>query len=175
MATPRPRGGTSLTVRPSIWTSPEDGFSSPATIRRKVVLPQPEGPSRTMNSPSRTDRLMPSTATTSPNSFLISLVAMCAIAAPLSRPRGRPRPAGRARSRPRRHRPGRVLPTAQATDRARPRTGLDEPRVRRTRRAGPEPLTPSTSCRCRGSASRPTPRPLRGSSCRSRHSPSCRG
>ncbi len=82
-------------------------------------------------------------------------------------------------------RPG-TVPTATAppgtgaADRSggRPRPAPDGPR-RASCQAdpgmGPEPLTPSTSCRCRGSASRPRPRPLRGSSCRSRHSPSCRG
>ena len=36
--------------------------SSPASIRRVVDLPQPEGPTRTMNSPSRISRSMPGTA-----------------------------------------------------------------------------------------------------------------
>src|SRR5438045_1301395 len=36
--------------------------SRPATIRRAVVLPQPEGPTSTMNSPSRISRSRPSTA-----------------------------------------------------------------------------------------------------------------
>src|SRR6478672_600062 len=36
--------------------------SRPASIRRVVDLPQPEGPTRTMNSPSLISRLMPGTA-----------------------------------------------------------------------------------------------------------------
>src|SRR5215831_10578118 len=42
-------------------------------MRRSVVLPHPEGPSRTRNSPSFAVRVIPSTAVTGPNSFLISL------------------------------------------------------------------------------------------------------
>src|SRR5881275_2080113 len=38
-------------------------------MRRQVVLPDPEGPSIEKNSPSRTSRSMPSTATTSPKRF----------------------------------------------------------------------------------------------------------
>ena len=41
--------------------------SSPAIMRRAVVLPQPDGPSRTMNSPSVISRSRSSTATTSSN------------------------------------------------------------------------------------------------------------
>ena len=36
--------------------------SSPATIRSVVVLPQPDGPTRTMNSPSATSMSMSLTA-----------------------------------------------------------------------------------------------------------------
>ncbi len=40
--------------------------SRPAIIRRLVVLPHPEGPTNTMNSPSWISRLKSSTAVTSP-------------------------------------------------------------------------------------------------------------
>ena len=43
-----------LTVRPSIDSVPDEIDSSPAIMRSVVVLPQPEGPSSTMNSPCRT-------------------------------------------------------------------------------------------------------------------------
>src|SRR5687768_11396335 len=46
---------------------PDVGCSKPPIIRRVVVLPQPDGPSRLKNSPSRTSRSMWSTATASPN------------------------------------------------------------------------------------------------------------
>src|SRR5689334_469994 len=74
MATPRARGGMSLTIEPPIRMSPLVCFSSPQMMRRYVVLPQPEGPSSTMNSPSGTDRLMPFTAGTSSNFLTTSRV-----------------------------------------------------------------------------------------------------
>src|SRR5690349_8621663 len=74
MATPRARGGTSLTTSRPITISPDVGFSRPAMIRRNVVLPQPDGPGSTKNSPSCTARQMPSTATTSPNCLRILVV-----------------------------------------------------------------------------------------------------
>src|SRR5438309_9591675 len=40
---------------------------NPEIIRKVVVLPQPDGPSRTRNSPSATSSERSSTATTSPN------------------------------------------------------------------------------------------------------------
>src|SRR5438445_13788534 len=44
---------------------PELGSSRPAIMRKVVVLPQPEGPSRQKNSPSRTVKVESSTATKS--------------------------------------------------------------------------------------------------------------
>ena len=46
----RSREGTSLTTRSPILSSPSLISSSPATIRSAVVLPQPDGPTSTMNS-----------------------------------------------------------------------------------------------------------------------------
>src|SRR6185503_11410809 len=74
MATPRARGGISLTTSPPINKSPLVCCSSPQMMRRNVVLPQPEGPSNTMNSPSGTASEMPLTAGTSPNFLTISFV-----------------------------------------------------------------------------------------------------
>jgi hypothetical protein len=45
-------------------TAPPVGSLNPATMRSAVDLPQPEGPSRVRNSPGRTDRSKPSSATT---------------------------------------------------------------------------------------------------------------
>src|SRR5829696_2209371 len=71
MATCRARGGRPLTMFPPISTSPSVASSSPAMVRRSVVLPQPEGPSSTRYSPSPVSMSTPSTATTSPwNVFL---------------------------------------------------------------------------------------------------------
>src|SRR5882757_1339422 len=47
-------GGTSLTMRPSMRSSPLVTDSSPATMRNRVDLPHPEGPTRITNSPSST-------------------------------------------------------------------------------------------------------------------------
>src|SRR5919197_843339 len=52
MAMSRSLGGTSLTTRSPMRISPEVILSSPAIIRSKVDLPQPEGPTRTTNWPS---------------------------------------------------------------------------------------------------------------------------
>src|SRR5258708_9206441 len=65
MAMLRARGGRSLTTAPSSRISPDVGCSRPAIRRIKVVLLQPEGPSRTRNSPSLAMRSIPSTARTS--------------------------------------------------------------------------------------------------------------
>src|SRR5216684_8305544 len=78
MAIFRARGGTSLTTLPPISTSPEVCTSKPATIRSRVVLPQPLGPSRTRNSPSVVARSTPSTAVESPNRFTIFRVSTIA-------------------------------------------------------------------------------------------------
>src|SRR4030088_1112063 len=55
-----PRAGAD-TSRPAMLISPDVGCSSPATQRRVVVLPQPEGPSSTTISPAGTAKLTPST------------------------------------------------------------------------------------------------------------------
>jgi hypothetical protein len=66
MAMSRSLGGTSLTTRSPIRNVPEEISSSPAIIRRLVVLPQPDGPTSTMNSPSPISRLRSFTAWNSP-------------------------------------------------------------------------------------------------------------
>src|SRR6476646_9324154 len=67
MLTGRLSGGSLVTSRPRSSIRPEVGASKPPIIRRVVVLPQPDGPSKLKNSPSRTSRSMWSTATASPN------------------------------------------------------------------------------------------------------------
>ena len=62
MAMSRSLAGTALTMRPSIDSVPDEIDSSPAIMRSVVVLPQPEGPSSTMNSPCRMSRLTASAA-----------------------------------------------------------------------------------------------------------------
>src|ERR1700676_3115152 len=64
----RNRGGTRMprpgddTTCPAMLISPDVGCSSPATQRKVVVLPQPDGPSRTTISPAGTAKLTPSMA-----------------------------------------------------------------------------------------------------------------
>src|ERR1700727_1884640 len=65
MAMRRSRGVRSFTTLPPIRISPDVGCSSPAIIRKRVVFPEPEGPRKTRNSPSRVSR---STSLTAPNS-----------------------------------------------------------------------------------------------------------
>src|SRR5215472_16221018 len=55
--------GTWVTSWPSMWIAPEVGISNPATMRSEVVLPQPDGPRKEMNSPCSTEREKSSTAT----------------------------------------------------------------------------------------------------------------
>ena len=58
MPKPRARAGIAArSVSPSISDPPSKGIS-PAMMRRSVVLPQPDGPSRQTNSCSPTSRLM---------------------------------------------------------------------------------------------------------------------
>ena len=46
----------SVTSSPASRIRPEVGNSSPAIMRKVVVLPQPDGPSRQKNSPSSTTK-----------------------------------------------------------------------------------------------------------------------
>src|SRR3954469_14527939 len=55
-------GVTSFTTRSPIRTRPSLMSSSPAAMRSAVVLPHPDGPTRTMNSPFTTLRSSWSTA-----------------------------------------------------------------------------------------------------------------
>src|SRR4029079_178838 len=69
MATSRYLGSTSVTSRSPMKMRPEVTDSRPATMRSAVVLPQPEGPSRTRNSPSAMSRSRPFTTSTAPKDF----------------------------------------------------------------------------------------------------------
>src|SRR5690242_21074624 len=60
------------TRRSSDLISPALGSSKPATMRSVVVLPQPDGPTSTTNSPSSIARLTLFTAATAPNDLLRS-------------------------------------------------------------------------------------------------------
>src|SRR3954453_11349512 len=64
-------GDTSLTTRPPIFTVPSEMSSRPATMRSAVVLPQPDGPTSTRNSPSWMSSVRSKTAWT-PLSYTLS-------------------------------------------------------------------------------------------------------
>src|SRR3954447_17776117 len=66
MAMSRSFGGTALTSRPSMRISPEVTLSSPAIMASNVDLPQPDGPTRAMNSPVRASMSMPFSTSTAP-------------------------------------------------------------------------------------------------------------
>src|SRR5215471_17064171 len=69
----RERGGSSVTSRSPIEIDPAVTSSRPAIIRSSVDLPQPEGPTRTRNSPLPIVSETLSTATTSPEKTLLTL------------------------------------------------------------------------------------------------------
>ena len=62
MAMSRSMGGSSLTILSPIMMSPSEIVSSPATMRKVVVLPQPDGPTSTTNSLSLISSETPFTA-----------------------------------------------------------------------------------------------------------------
>src|SRR4029079_16475121 len=69
----RARGGRAGTARSPIEIVPLVTSSRPAIIRSSVDLPQPEGPTRTRNSPLPIVSETPSTATTPPEKTLLRL------------------------------------------------------------------------------------------------------
>ena len=56
MAIPRSEGGKSITGRSAIIISPLLKFSNPAISLSNVDFPQPEGPTKTTNSPFSIDK-----------------------------------------------------------------------------------------------------------------------
>src|SRR5215207_700611 len=80
----RSRGATRLTTRSPIAISPALIDSSPASIRSAVVLPEPEGPTSTMNSPSAMSSESARTASTSPKRLETSLKRTPATSGPLA-------------------------------------------------------------------------------------------
>ena len=66
MAMSRSAGSTSLTTLPAMLTLPSEIVSSPAIMRSNVDLPQPDGPSSTVNEPSGMVSDTPFTASTPP-------------------------------------------------------------------------------------------------------------
>jgi hypothetical protein len=62
----RSDGSISLTTRSPMRIVPAVIVSSPATMRKRVDLPQPDGPTSTQNEPSSTSSDTPRTASTLP-------------------------------------------------------------------------------------------------------------
>src|SRR5580692_2530665 len=91
----RSLGWTLLTTRSPIEIVPEVMFSSPASIRSKVDLPQPEGPTRTTKAPSSIGIETPCRTSKPPNDFRTSRIWTDDIQYlpidPISRGRGRGR------------------------------------------------------------------------------------
>ena len=86
MAMSRSIGGTSLTTVSPIRISPELTASRPAIMRSVVVLPQPEGPTKTMNSLSRMCRSTSFTTWLASNILLSLRTITSAIAYPFTEP-----------------------------------------------------------------------------------------
>src|SRR5919107_3520981 len=80
MAILRSAGGNSLTLRLPILISPPLTVSRPAIMRSRVDFPQPDGPTKTTNSPSSTERLISRRISVAPKDFAIPCRDTSAIA-----------------------------------------------------------------------------------------------
>ena len=69
MPMPRSLGSSQVTFFPEIQISPSEMSRSPAMALRSVDFPQPDGPSRTRNSPFATSKDMRSSTRSEPNSM----------------------------------------------------------------------------------------------------------
>src|SRR5262249_22244921 len=78
-------GWTLLTTRSPIEIVPEVMFSSPASIRNRVDLPQPDGPTRTTNSPSSIGTVTPCKTSKLPNDLRTSRILTDDISPPIIR------------------------------------------------------------------------------------------
>ncbi len=81
MERPRLAGGTSVTSAPSIRMRPPLTSSSPAMRRSSVVLPQPDGPTKTTNEPSAISRSAPLMMSCAPKDFFTPSSVMRPISA----------------------------------------------------------------------------------------------
>jgi len=70
----RSLGSTSSTTRSPIRMLPAVLSSNPASMRKAVDLPEPDGPTNTMNSPSRISRSSASTAVVPSSNVLVTPV-----------------------------------------------------------------------------------------------------
>src|SRR5689334_10394198 len=65
----RSRGASASTLTPAMLTAPPEAVSKPAIMRRSVVLPQPDGPRSTQNSPSATSKEISLRISLAPKAF----------------------------------------------------------------------------------------------------------
>src|SRR5262245_41837624 len=72
------RSGSRQTSTPPMKAAPAEGRSRPTIILMVVDLPAPFGPRKPKNSPRRTTRLRPLTATFGPNALVRPQVAIAA-------------------------------------------------------------------------------------------------
>src|SRR6201995_4846550 len=79
----RSLGWTLLTTRSPIEMVPEVMFSRPASIRSRVDLPQPEGPTSTTNSPSSIGTVTPCRTSKAPNDLRTSRILTDDISPPI--------------------------------------------------------------------------------------------
>jgi len=82
MAMSRSFGWTLFTTRLPIDMVPDVMFSSPASMRSSVDLPQPDGPTRTTKAPSSIGTVTPCRTSNPPNDFRTSLICTDAIELP---------------------------------------------------------------------------------------------
>src|SRR3954452_21773755 len=82
MAMSRSFGCTLLTKRWPIEIVPEVMFSSPASIRSRVDLPQPDGPPSTTNAPSSIGTVTPCRTSKPPNDWRTPFICTDAIHVP---------------------------------------------------------------------------------------------
>src|SRR5262245_27667841 len=75
---------SSLTTRPSITISPPVISSSPASMRSSVLLPQPDGPTSTTNSPAAMSKPIPWMTSTLPKDLRMSRNETDAMRSPLA-------------------------------------------------------------------------------------------
>src|SRR3982751_3424961 len=133
-------GATRFTTLPPIAISPSVISSSPAIMRSSVDLPQPDGPTRTQNSPSAMATSTPRITWVEPKRFLTPRMSTAAMrSALLSLPgAGRDHVIGPAGADPGRDiARGLLAQLAFGLDREERRVrGQDDPRVLEQRRAG---------------------------------------
>ena len=83
MAMSRSFGDTPATSRSPISIMPSLGLSRPAMMLSSVDFPQPDGPSRTVNSPLSIVRSMPLSTLTAPNRLCSPRMRSAAMRSPI--------------------------------------------------------------------------------------------